>query len=72
MSIDQQNDDKWKELAKRKRDAIMKWQETMNNWINETDPLKRVELRRQEEGISKEVASADRALEKYVQSKGGY
>ena len=44
----------------------------MNKWINEPDPLKRVELRKQEEVISKDVASADEALEEYVQSEGGY
>jgi hypothetical protein len=72
MAIDQQNDSKWQELAKRKRDAIGEWREVMNRWINETDAMKRVELRKQEDNVSVKVTQADSELDSYVESKGGY
>ncbi|MDE1849727.1 MAG: hypothetical protein KGI00_03280 [Candidatus Micrarchaeota archaeon] len=72
MAIDQEKDEGWKELAKKKRDSIAEWREVMNKWLIESDPMKRASLRKQEEEVSDKVLQADKELDAYVESKGGY
>ena len=72
MPIDQQNDNEWKDLMKQKRDVLEEWREVINKWINESDGMERVVLRKQVGEISNKLAQLDKKLDEYVNSKGGY
>lgn len=72
MPIDQQNDEEWKAIMKRKGVLLAQHMNTINKWIVEQDPEQRLALRNKDTAISQEIGEIDRELSEYVDSKGGY
>lgn len=72
MAVDQQSDEQWKTLLRNKLGLVDEWRIIIDKWLNESDGTARAELMEQEKAMGQRIATANRALDEYVNMRGGY